>query len=405
MTEYYDDISPKYLALLNRTTKHYRFKIELLDHWERTMGEIVNDISSDSAGQITINKEQGIRRSCSFSLIDVEDKYIPKADNPFWYNRKFKLYIGMYDKSEDSIYWFSEGVYITQNASAVHNVVTVNGVDKFALFDGTLNTQICQETHKVPMGTCIAQLIRDTLILDMGNGIPADPITPIIDVEMESQTTLDEIVLNEGQFIGELFTEIANSLGCDVYYDRFGRLRFSRVFNDDLPYWYRHKGALWKFADTKINYIDPSVDYTFDGVNTVTVTTDNSEGKIYSYTAKNNNPSSPVSVSNIGIRCDNSNPIIYIPIATGLSPKAMCREHARYVLLQHTTMSVNVNFQTTIMPHLDVDEAVLITDDYYEWENQKFLIQSLTIPFGVGTIQISATNIQWLPYIYDDEKE
>ena len=40
--------------------------------------------------------------------------------------------------------------------------------------------------------------------------------------------------VNEGQYIGELFKELASSLGCDVYYDRFGRLKFTRVFNDDI---------------------------------------------------------------------------------------------------------------------------------------------------------------------------
>lgn len=398
MTEYYDNIDTRYFDLLNKTTKHYRFKIELLDHWERTIGEIVNDISADSAGQITINKEQGIRRSCSFTMIDVERKYIPDVDNPFWYNRKFKLYIGLCDKSNDSIYWFSEGVYITQNASVVHSKVTINGVDKFALFDGTLNTMLCETTYKIAMGVPVAQFVRDTLVLDLGNGYPADPIFPIIDNELEAETTLDEIVLDEGQYVGELFTEIANSLGCDVYYDRFGRMRFSRVFNDDLPAWYTHKGALWKFEDIKINYIDPSADYTFDGVNTVTVATDNNDGKIYSYTATNDNPSSPIAVSAIGSRYDSSNSTIYIPIITGVSALSTCEQHAKYVLLQHTTMSINVSFQTPIMPHLDVDETVLITDDYYGWENEKFLIQSLTIPFGIGQVQVSATNIQWLPY-------
>ena len=49
------------------------------------------------------------------------------------------------------------------------------------------------------------------------------------------------------------------------------------------------------------------------------------------------------------------------------------------------------------MPHLDVDETVSITDSYYGLDKQTFLIQSLTIPFGVGEMDVSAVNIQWLP--------
>lgn len=398
MTEYYENTNSQYYDLLKKPNKIYKFKIELLNHYEHTIGEIINDISSDTQGQITINKQQGMRRSCSFSLINVDKKYLPTVNNPFWYNRKFKLYIGMYDQKQDAIYWFSEGVYITQNASCIHHMVTINAVDKFAFFDGTLNTQLCQKTYKVKKGVCVGQLIRDTLMLDLGNDVPADPILPIIDNEFETETTVSEIVLNIGQYLGDLFIELASSLGCDVYYDRFGRLKFTRVFNNDFAFWYVHKGALWNFNDIDINYIDPSTDYAFDGINTVTVTTDNTNGKVYSYTAINDNPSSPIAVSSIGIRCDNSNPVIYIPIITGQNPKSICKLHAEHVLLEQTSMSINVSFRTVIMPHIDVDETVLITDNYYNWDQQKFLIQSITVPFGIGESQINATNIQWLPY-------
>lgn len=398
MTEYYENSNSRYYKILNNSIKIYKFKIELLNHYEHAIGEIVNDISSDTQGQITINKQQGMRRSCSFFLINVEKKYLPTVNNHFWYNRKFKLYIGLYDTEQDSIYWFSEGVYITQNVSCVHHMVSINAVDKFGFFDGTLNTQLCQKTYKIEKGVYVAQLIRDTLMLDLGNNLPADPIIPIIDNELEIETTLSEIVLNIGQYLGDLFTELATSLGCDVYYDRFGRLRFTRVFNDDFAFWYVHKGALWHFDDVNINYIDPSCDYTFDGINTVTVTTDNSSGKIYSHTAINDNPSSPISVSSIGTRCEKSNPIIYIPIITGENPQSICKQHAEHILLQQTTMTLNVNFKAPIMPHIDVDETILITDNYYNWVQQKFLIQSVTIPFGIGESQINATNIQWLPY-------
>ena len=74
MTEYYENSNSRYYKILNNSIKIYKFKIELLNHYEHAIGEIVNDISSDTQGQITINKQQGMRRSCSFSLINVEKK-------------------------------------------------------------------------------------------------------------------------------------------------------------------------------------------------------------------------------------------------------------------------------------------------------------------------------------------
>ena len=396
MTEYYEYINEKYVSLLKSPIKQYKFKLELLTHYEQVIGEIVNDISQSSKGQITINKTQGLRRSCALTMVNVNKKYLPSPNNPFWYNRKFKLYIGLYDNENNNIYWFSQGVFVTQNAKTFHNTVSINGVDKFGFLDGTLNTQICQISTKVEAGTSIGELIRDTLILDLGNGFPTDPIDPIIDTNLETKTTLNEIVLNVGQYIGELFVQIATSLGCDVYYDRMGRLRFTRTFNDDLPSWYIHKGAIWNFDDVHVNYINPSVDFNYDGVNIVTVSSDNTEGVIHTYTAVNDNPASPVAVSAIGYRGNRDNPIIYISLGEKKSDE-ICRQHAEYVLLQNTCMTVNVNFSTSIMPHFDVDEAIMINDTYFDWEQNKFIVQSLTIPFGVGEVSVNAINVQWLP--------
>lgn len=404
MAEYYEFINSRYINLLQSPVKQYKFKLDLLTHHEQVIGEIINDISQTSKGQITVNKAQGVRRSCALNMINVNKKYLPSPNNPFWYNRKFKLYIGLCDTDNDDIYWFSQGVFVTQNANAQHNVVSINAVDKFGFLDGTLNTQICQVSTKVKAATTIGDLIRDTLMLDLGNGFPTDPIEPIIDTNLETKKTLNEIVLNVGQYIGELLIQVATSLGCDVYYDRMGRLKFSRTFNDDLPSWYIHKGAIWDFDDVHINYINPSVDFNYDGVNVVTVSSDNTEGVIYSYTAVNDNPVSPVAVSAIGYRGNRDEPVIYIPLGE-VKNNDVCRQHAEYVLLQNTCMSVNVNFPTPILPHLDVDEAITVNDNYFDWEQRKFIIQSLSIPFGVGEMSISAINVQWLPTEAEGFKE
>ena len=398
MAEIYNTFSKEYMELLQRPSIKYCYKIELLDHYERGLGEIIRAIDANSVGQINITKEQGLRRSCSFTIIDIDKKYLPSKNNHFWYNRKFKLFIGVI--GDDDIYWFAQGVFITQNAQAVHYSLTVNAVDKFGFLDGTLNVHMLQETYKAEVGVSIGNLIRETIMLELGNGLPIDPIEPIIDPEFENKKLINEIVVDTGQYLGELLIQVATTLGADIFYDRHGRLHVTRVFNDDLPSWYCHKGEIWHFNDLSQNYIDSSLNYELDGVNYVTVSTDNSEGEVFSYTAINDNPRSPIAVSEVGYRCNADEPIIYIPITDTTNddtPTERCRQHAEYVLLQKTCMSTPISFRTPIMPHLDVDETVSITDSYYGLDKQTFLIQSLTIPFGVGEMDVSAVNIQWLP--------
>lgn len=400
MAEFYNKVNASYIDVIKRPALEYKFKIELLDHNERGLGEIIRDIDSSNIGQININRQQGMRRSCSFTIIDVDKKYLPNINNHFWYNRKFKLYTGVVDG--DDTYWFSQGVFITQTASAVHYTVSISAVDKFGFLDGTLNVHTLNESYKIEVGVSVGECTREILMLEIGNGLPIDPIEPIIDPDFENRKLINEIILDAGQHLGEALTQIATTLGADLFYDRYGRLNLTRVFNDDLPSWYIHKGEIWHFTDVHPNYIDPSLNYEFDGINCVTVAIDNGNDtskELISYTAINDNPRSPVAVSEIGYRCNENDPIIYIPagdIESEDTPLEKCRQHSEYVLLQNTCMSTPLSFKCPLIPHLDVDETISITDSYYNWNVKSFLIQSISMPFGIGEMDISAINLQWL---------
>jgi hypothetical protein len=51
--------------------------------------------------------------------------------------------------------------------------------------------------------------------------------------------------------------------------------------------------------------------------------------------------------------------------------------------------------------HLDVNNCIELNDDYYEFKNERFLIQSLDIPLSTGSqISIDAVNIRDLPFYH-----
>ena len=111
--EYYDVTNSEYNNIIyNSPIRIVKVKIEMLDHWEHGIGEIINDISSTD-GSINVNNTQGCRRTCSISVIDEDKKYLPTTDSLFWYNRKFKIYIGL-QAPTGNLYWFSQGVFYTQ---------------------------------------------------------------------------------------------------------------------------------------------------------------------------------------------------------------------------------------------------------------------------------------------------
>lgn len=402
--DYYNKIDNAYLAELHKPMRKMYVKMEILSHYEGAIGEITSDLSSTD-GSITINKEQGCRRSCSLSIIDRSGKYIPQKDSSFWYNRKFKIFIGL--QVDEDLYWFPQGVFITKSANSNGRRLNVEGVDKYGFLDGTLNSRMCLVEYQASVtnskkGTNIATLIKDTLMLDLGNNIPLDPVEPIIDPIFYNATLYDDIVIDEGGYLGEIFDKIAEMYGANIYYDVNGRLRMERVFNYNLPSWYRHLSPQFELSETEITETDINYTYNYDGVNIITVTTDNTNGEIYSYTAKNENPQSPVNINAIGYKGLDGG-TYYIPLGdtNEESGEEKCRQQAEYMLLQHTCMSTGISYNLPITPHLNVDNTVRVSNDYYNFDKQLFIVNSITMPLSATEMSIEATNLQWLPFDTD----
>ena len=402
--DYYNKIDNAYLAELHKPMRKMYVKMEILSHYEGAIGEITSDLSSTD-GSITINKEQGCRRSCSLSIIDRSGKYIPQKDSSFWYNRKFKIFIGL--QVDEDLYWFPQGVFVTKSANSNGRRLNVEGVDKYGFLDGTLNARMCLVEYQASVtnskkGTNIATLIKDTLMLDLGNNIPLDPVEPIIDPIFYNATLYDDIVIDEGGYLGEIFGKIAEMYGANIYYDVNGRLRMERVFNYNLPSWYRHLSPQFELSETEITETDINYTYNYDGVNIITVTTDNTSGEIYSYTAKNENPQSPVNINAIGYKGLDGG-TYYIPLGdtSEESGEEKCRQQAEYMLLQHTCMSTGISYNLPITPHLNVDNTVRVSNDYYNFDKQLFIVNSITMPLSATEMSIEATNLQWLPFDTD----
>lgn len=402
--DYYNKIDNAYLAELHKPMRKMYVKMEILSHYEGAIGEITSDLSSTD-GSININKEQGCRRSCSLSIIDRSGKYLPQKDSPFWYNRKFKIFIGL--QVGEDIRWFPQGVFVTKSANSNGRRLNVEGVDKYGFLDGTLNTRMCLVEYQASVtnskkGTNIATLIKNTLMLDLGNDIPLDPVEPIIDPIFYNATLYDDIVIDEGGYLGEIFDKIAEMYGANIYYDVNGRLRMERVFNYNLPSWYRHLSPQFELSEIEITETDIDYTYNYDGVNIITVTTDNSSGEIYSYTAKNENPQSPVNINAVGYKGLDGG-TYYIPLGdtSEESGEEKCRQQAEYMLLQHTCMSTGISFNLPITPHLNVDNTIRVSNDYYNFDKQLFVINSITMPLSASEMSIEATNLQWLPFDTD----
>ena len=397
MVEYVDTYTPRYEELCKASTIYPRIKVELLDSGEGTIGEIVQDIAADSAGTLSINYQQGTRRSCSLTLIDDKGLFSPALEQPFFgFNTKFKLYLGLMDPLTSDYYWFSQGIFYVNKCTGTHNInggseVNITASDKFSMLDGTLGYNQMEGTYVIPAQQNLYQAIYDILHLEMGAGRVLDPKSPVLDPLFKDCKVPYEIRKSPGGYIGDIVIELANILGADVFYDTQGRLN---IVSGTTDLFYSQKSSVWDFSDTDLEYMNSSIDLnTVNAINSVRVVGSQiSDGLYYIGIAENNNPASPTAIDKIGRK-------MYYEDSATLPTQQAADEYARYILKQKSIIQTTVNFSTTILPHLDVNQVVTISDNYYKYDQERFIIQSYSIPLGLKTAcTIGCCNISTLPY-------
>lgn len=398
--EYYNIQSQEYIKAISLPTKKYKIKLEFLGVYENVIDEISQDLSADNQGQISVNYQQLVRRSCSLTLINVDLKYIPSPNSLVWVDRKFKLWIGL--EVGNDIYWFSQGVYVITSATNSGTDVSIEASDKGSVLNGDVLLGMAETQYVIESGSKISDLIKDTLMLDRGNNIPLDSKEPIINTEIGNQITQAEISIDENSYIGNIFTSIANGYGADIYYNSDGRLVVEKTADGDRLDGYKYMGHLWEFDGLTVEN-GKSVDYDFKGVNVVTAYTNSNNLKNVSYTAYNNNPLSPLRVDMIGFRRKESQEISYVELDED-KMRERCKDYADYLLYKESLISMSISFSSPIIPHLDVNRTIGVTDEELGFKNETFVVQSLSIPLGAGSMSITATNIQWLPTDTDIEK-
>ena len=420
--EYFNTYSADYMWTLKQGNGRYKVRLEILGDNENVVGDITKDVSVSAEGQITINYEQITRRSCSLTLIDVEDKYIPHKNSPFWINRKFKLWLGVvvhksqYENGKlvfiDDVYWWSQGVFYTLSATAQGHTLSIEGVDKGAALDGTLRLNLTDAEYVIERNDNLSETIKQLLALNVGDSgiaggtmlyggdMPVDCKEPVIGVRYFNEPVRSQIIIDANNYIGEVFTNLAELYSADCYYDTEGRFQF-------VPYvestGYQYVAKQWEFDDLSAFFEDVNYNYTYDGENTVTYYTNTTDAGVanVAWTAYNVNPLSPINIST-GIRRAQAQEIPYYEYSSNPDENAQqmladCRAAANHYLLRNSLIGLQLSFSCPIIPHLDVNKTIGISDRMVDLEDATFIIQSITIPLSANKMNVSATNINWLP--------
>lgn len=404
--EYFNYTGKEYRVAVQSATLYPVIKVELLDQFENAYTEISEEIT-DNSGSIQSTLQQGVRNTVSFSIFDPAGKFIPDANNNlFWVRKKFKLYVGLATEQKaiqlngqttgisGDIFWFSKGVYIitdisAQKDSSGNQTISFTGVDKYGAFTNDTGYGEMIGTFSFDIGMSISYVIKNVLKQDIGNGQMLDPLEPIIDPDLQEYKLQLAFSKGPGSYIGDLLNDLATTLHADIYYDMDGHLNVKKSLNFDE---YKNVQNQWDFTERSAEYISAQVNYQLKNIaNYIYVIGDNPlGGQIPVAIVENNDARSPLSIAKIGRKSR------YIEKSTIYSQQE-AEDYAQYILKTACLLGNQISFTCTLIPSLELDNTFSLTDSYYQYDRQEFIITAITYPIGVGTMSISGSSIKELP--------
>ena len=417
--EYFNYHSNVYDSALSNLNNNYRIRLEILTDEETVIGEITKDLSLTATGQITINYEQITRRSCSLSLINVDNKYIPTKNSPFWLNRKFKLWLGLV--VDKDTYWWSQGIFYTVSANATGRILSIEGVDKGGALDGTLKLNMTEAQYQFKRGTALTEMIKQTLALDVGNPYgannspigfggnrPIDSQPPLIGIEYYGFNTVSDISIDANSYISEMFVNMAELYAADCYYNTNGNLIFEQHIDSSG---YNYVPTQWSFTDLSSTFEDVNYEYSYDGENVVTVYTNTTEAGVrnVAWTAYNTNPLSPLNVAT-GIR---RAPHIEIPYYNHIDEVALAQAQADLKEIETEMKTKGIDATVTVYGNIDCNNRQIIYWDeanlerfeeaYESWGyTAEELAGSISTVMG-GSSEFDGVEIAYSPILQTDD--
>jgi hypothetical protein len=343
-----DDTYKNALMNLNR---HQIYKIEWMDKNENVVDEITTDTLE---GSISIERQNGARRSCNLTLDNSTGIYAPNKDGLIYLNKKFKLSSGLLI---DGVEVFPpecvQGVFNlgnpVVNSSPASETLSIEGYDNFALLNGTIDGAF-HELTIINRGEPISEVIRT---IATSAGLIQSPLVYLI-----NENTAYTMSKEPGSTYEEILTDIALMISYDVYFDVMGRLNF-RPQPDEL-----YLSPLWVFDKTLDPFMSYSHNYNYlDVKNNILVYGENINGEQMKATAQDNSIFSPTSIDRIGMRTK-------VITDTLIATQELARERAAFELKSSITPYEYIDISCLNIDFLKEGDIIILNDEangvYYE---------------------------------------
>ena len=397
----------KYLEALKAPTIHPVYRLCFLNPDNSVAFEVGSEFIS---GDLSVNQNDGVRRTATITLTNVDKLYSIGLDN-IWVGQKVRLEAGLkLDDSSD--YLLPMGVFYikdpTEDYQPSANSLTLNLIDKFAWLDGTLNGNL-SGIHQINPNDDLRVAARELLLRDIGNGEPIDNVPPVFDSYYNDKTaTLADGTIVPFTNAPYTYRTAANGTAADVIlavntmlvascgYDTYGHLRFQSAQTDIVDY---NRPIAWEFSVLEREFMGASYTHQMSSIyNDVKVIGAVVDGTQIQGRATNKNPRSDTSVDKIGYRT-------YVISDEKYHSFTLANEAAKYELRKRTMLQKAVSFTASPIYHINEGDLITLVRPEISTTPEKYIVVGYSLPLGTGgAMTINAVSVsdidiydKWLP--------
>lgn len=358
-------------------------------------------------GNLTVNLQNGQRRSANISLDNVNAEY-DYAFNKLWFGQEIALDEGLVLPSGE-IYYIQQGVFLLadpqEEVVPSGRTVSYNLVDKWANLDGTFYGAL-DSTYQVNVGTNIFTAIASLLTQNKGNGIVVDHVTPNFtfyynsrQVRLPNGTTTAyinspyDLTIEAGQTIADIILGLTEMLAAWVGYDACGALTIdaSQEDIDDAT-----KSILWTFSPSQTHLLGLSYTVnTAELYNDVMIVGDQLDDNTQPMArASNYDPKSDTNINIIGRKT-------YREERSGYGTQTQCQDYATWKLKRTTVLQKSVQISCSQILHIEENKLVeIVREDKTDKPIERHLVQGFSRPLAsTGNMTINAISVNDFPDI------
>ncbi len=358
------------------------------------------------SGQLTVNLQNGQRRSASVKLSNLDGAYDYNV-NRVWFGQQIALDEGLV-LPDGSEFYLPQGVFYvsdpTETFKPGEKTADYNLVDKWAYLDGTLFGNL-EGAYEVPIGTDVFQAIRSILLLPRGNGYPVDGTEPIFTTYYDGRSQglpngSTALIRNtpytyredsDSATYANLIENLAGMLAAWIGYDQTGAFRLDPSQDDILD---ATKAVQWAFTPENSDFLGAT--YTVKNTevyNDIIVygetTDDNAQPAAR---VQNLDPSSDTNVYKIGKKTKRL-------AGSGFYTERLCEDYGVWKLKRMTVLQKAVSISCQQIFHINENELVTITrTDKPGAPVERHLVQGFSRPLTqTGEMTISAVSTADFP--------